>query len=137
MSAMTTEETSLVRLVIPARPRFLRLARLTAAGIGTDLGFSLQDIEDIRVAVDEASACLMQGCDDDAHESDHRLELGYEVSGDKLIVRGVATCSPGVEIDLHPVARELLEMTTDEYDVRATDAGRSFRLVKHRHGASV
>jgi len=134
---MTLDGSSSVKLVIPAQPRFLRLARLTAAGIGTDLGFSLHDIEDLRVAVDEACACLMQGCADDAHGSVHHLELTYEVLGDKLLIAGSAPCAAGMPIDLHPVARELLGMTADEYDVTATDTGRAFRLVKHRQGASV
>jgi serine/threonine-protein kinase RsbW len=134
---MTVDESSSVKLLIPARPRFLRLARLTAAGIGTDLGFSLHDIEDLRVAVDEACACLMQGCADDSHESVHHLELTYEVLGDKLLIQGSAPCAAGQPVDLHPVARELLDMTADEYDVTGTETGRQFRLVKHRQGATV
>jgi serine/threonine-protein kinase RsbW len=137
MSAVTNDEFPSVKLVIPARPRFLRLARLTAAGIGTDLGFSLQDIEDLRVAVDEACACLMQDCVDGTHKSVHHLELTYEVLGDKLVIGGSAPCAAGLDVEVHPVARELLDMTADEYDIRATDTGRAFRLVKHRQGASV
>ncbi len=126
-----------VKLTIPARPRFLRLARLTAAGIGTDLGFSLQDIEDLRVAVDEACACLMQDCEDDEHKSGHHLELTYEVLGDKLLIEGSAPCAVGRTVEIHPVARELLDMTADEYDVYDTATGRAFRLVKHRQNAKV
>ena len=41
---MVVEE-SPVRLVIPARARYLRLARLTAAGIAGDLGFGLEAVK--------------------------------------------------------------------------------------------
>ena len=51
---------SVIRLSIPAELRFLRIARLTAAGIAGDLGFGLQDVEDLRVAVDEMCAALIE-----------------------------------------------------------------------------
>ena len=97
----------------------------------------LGDIEDLRVAVDEACACLMQDCEDDEHKSGHHLELTYEVLGDKLLIEGSAPCAVGRTVEIHPVARELLDMTADEYDVYDTATGRAFRLVKHRQNAKV
>lgn len=122
----------LVRLTIPARSRYLRLARLTAAGIASDLGFSLQAIEDLRVAIDEVCALLIDGCDESA-----QLELTYQPDADKLLIDGRCPCAHGEMADMHPVARELLEMTADEYDVRVTADARTFRLLKHRQEASV
>jgi anti-sigma regulatory factor (Ser/Thr protein kinase) len=125
-----------VRLIIPARSRYLRLARLTAAGIASDLGFSLQGIEDLRVAVDEACAMLIDGCGSGDHEL-HELELHYGIVGDKLLIEGSSRCGAGEPIDMHPVALELLEMTADEHEIVSSDAGRVFRLVKHRQDVSV
>jgi serine/threonine-protein kinase RsbW len=126
------QSSTVVRLAIPARSRYLRLARLTAAGIASDLGFSLQAIEDLRVAIDEVCALLIDGCPDGVE-----LELSYEPAGDKLLIEGTCACGEGQGIDIHPVARELLEMTADEYDVATTTDTRRFRLVKHREEAPV
>ena len=49
-----------IRLAIPADFRYLRVARVTAAAIAADLDFSVQDIDDVRVAVDELSALLIE-----------------------------------------------------------------------------
>ena len=49
-----------IRLTIPADFRYLRLARVTAAAIAADLDFSVQDIDDVRVAVDELAALLIE-----------------------------------------------------------------------------
>lgn len=135
MSDTTVEELSAVRLSIPARARYLRLARLTAAGIGTDLGMDLQEIEDLRIAVDEACACLIQGCVDGGHDLDHAIDLHYEVHEDRLVIVGTAPCGGDAPVEVHPVARELLSMTTDEYEVAATAGGRRFRVVKRRSPA--
>jgi serine/threonine-protein kinase RsbW len=119
-----------VRLVIPAHARFLRLARLTAAGIAGDSGFGLEAIEDLRVAVDEVCAILIEGAADSAE-----LELVYRSTADGLVIEGSCP-NPGKEPDLHPVARELLAMTADDYSVYATGDVVSFRLLKRRAVAS-
>ena len=119
-----------MRLVIPARARYLRLARLTAAGIGGDLGLGLEAIEDLRVAVDEVSAILIEGAVDGAE-----LELVYRCVDEGLVIEGSCP-NPGAVPELHPVARELLAMTADDYSVHASAGVMSFRLVKRREVAS-
>ena len=126
-----------VRLAIPARSRYLRLARLTAAGIASDLGFSLQGVEDLRIAVDEACALLIEGCVHEGHDDRHQIELHYRIAGDKLLIDGASSCGDGKPIEIHSVAQELLDMTADEHEVFCADTGRGFRLVKHRQDASV
>jgi serine/threonine-protein kinase RsbW len=115
-----------VRLVIPAHARFLRLARLTAAGIAGDSGFGLEAIEDLRVAVDEVCAILIEGAAENAE-----LELVYRSTPDGLVIEGSCP-NPGTEPDLHPVARELLAMTADDYSVYGAGDVVSFRLLKRR-----
>jgi serine/threonine-protein kinase RsbW len=121
-------DSPVIRLAIPAASRYLRLARLTAAGIAADIGFDLEAIEDLRVAVDEACALLLEGCADTGAE----LELRYRAEGDTLVIEGRSPCRPDSAIEVHPVARELLELTADHYDVGSDGEGRHFRLVKRR-----
>ncbi len=115
-----------VRLQIPARPRFLRLARLTAAGTAGELGFSLEAIEDLRVAVDEVCAILIDGVEGGAE-----LSLTYIATDDGLVIEGECENPNGVP-EVHPVARELLAMMADDYSVYEAGGVVSFRLVKRR-----
>jgi serine/threonine-protein kinase RsbW len=119
-----------VRLVIPARARFLRIARLTAAGIAGDIGFGLDAIEDLRVAVDEVCAVLIDGTDGDGE-----LELVYRATDDGLVIEG-SCVNGGAVPDLHPVAQELLAMTADDYSVYASGEAVGFRLLKRREVAT-
>ncbi len=115
-----------IRVVVPAQARFLRIARLTAAGVATDLGFDLRDIEDLRVAVDEMCAAVIDGA-----QPDTDLDLVYRTDGDQLTIEGTCT-QAGQAPELHPVAVELLTMTADAFEVASDGRVRSFRLVKRR-----
>lgn len=116
-----------VRLMIPSSVRHLRLARVTASTMASDLSFGLQDIEDLRVAVDELAALLIEDCPADAV-----LELRFDAVDGGLRING-RVAAPGLPAPtLHPVARELLELVADEYQFSPGDDSRSFDLVKRR-----
>lgn len=117
-----------IRLTIPAEPQLLRLARMTAATVCADLDFSIQDIEDVRVAVDELAALLIQDADGDAV-----LDLCFGSDHDSMIVIGEIHGSSGEVPTIHPVAAELLGLVADSYELRLGDGGEpGFRLVKRR-----
>lgn len=124
-------EASIIRLTIPAELRFLRIARLTAAGIAGDLGFGLQDVEDLRVAVDEMCAALIEDADPGVD-----FEVAYRIGDGRLEIEG--HCSQaGPPPALHPVARELLSMTADDFSLDGDQDGRRFRLLKQRSDLTV
>ncbi|HZE40961.1 MAG TPA: anti-sigma regulatory factor [Stackebrandtia sp.] len=50
-------------LDVPAEQRFLPVLRTATAGLATRLGFGLDAIEDLRVAVDEAAGLMMTAAD--------------------------------------------------------------------------
>jgi serine/threonine-protein kinase RsbW len=50
---------AVVELVVPARPRFLATVRLAAASVATDLGFSVDDLDELRIAIDESLNVLI------------------------------------------------------------------------------
>lgn len=124
-AATDTAETGGVRLVIPAESRYLRLARLTAAGLAGDLGYGTDAIEDLRIAVDELCAAVIEGCAPGAE-----LTVRYRDVDGVLLVDGACDDAESSPPELHAVARELLAMLADEYDVGGDGGGRTFRLVK-------
>lgn len=116
-----------VRLLIPSSVRHLRLARVTASTMASDLSFDLQDIEDLRVAVDELAALAIEDCPPDAV-----LELRFDAVDGGLRINGTIA-APGLPAPtLHPVARELLGLVADEYTFSPDGDIRSFELLK-RH----
>lgn len=121
---MIDQQTAPVHLRIAARPGQLRFARVTAATLAGDLPFTLQAIEDLRVAVDELAAAAIEGCDP---ESD--LALTFTADGDAVVVEGRVE-DAGAPPELHPVAQDLLELVVDHYELGADGNDRVFRLTK-------
>ncbi len=48
-----------ITLTLPAVPDFVRLARLTVASLATKVGFSYDEVEDLRIAVGEGCSLLI------------------------------------------------------------------------------
>jgi hypothetical protein len=99
-----------VRLKIPAASRYLRLARLMASGFVVDLDFGMDDVEALRVAVDELAAAVIDGC----HDTDV-LDLSFKVVDGAAIVEGSCRTDAGPLGELHAVARSLLDLLADDY----------------------
>jgi serine/threonine-protein kinase RsbW len=59
MEGFGRDPASVVKLVLPAQPWALGLARLAVASLANHQGFSFEEIEDLRLAMEEACLVLM------------------------------------------------------------------------------
>ncbi|WP_129667516.1 anti-sigma factor [Phytoactinopolyspora endophytica] len=71
----------LIELSVPASSAYLAVLRTTSAGLGARLGLTLDDIEDLRIAVDEACAMLLPIAEPGAN-----LQCRFELQSDALEV---------------------------------------------------
>jgi serine/threonine-protein kinase RsbW len=76
---------SVIRLHIPAAAEHLEIMRLSLYGVATKLGFSYEDIEDMKVAVSEA--CNNAILHAQPGDSDGLIEISYELGEDVLRVK--------------------------------------------------
>ena len=114
-----------VALSLPADPRHLRLARLTASGFSADLGFSLDEVEELRLAVGEASALLVEHAAAGA-----RLTVRYHDDDGELVVEGRCPADAGSPLTVDPVAEAVLANTVDTFEVDRDGEANRFRLAK-------
>lgn len=94
-----------VRLSLPARHEYARIARIGVAALALRLGFSYREIEDLRLAVDETLIFLLG--------SDHpgeRITIHYGTQPD--VVTLTATTSYSTEAD--DPARDRFEVLMSE-----------------------
>lgn len=114
-----------VRLEVPAVPEFVRLARVTATGLASRIGFTYDEVEDLRLAIDELCFTLIG-----PNGRDSLLALVYRVIPGGLEVEGALT-SDGPVPSLSEFAEQILAALVDEHDLeRAGDGQVRFRLRK-------
>jgi serine/threonine-protein kinase RsbW len=88
----------LVELRIPARAEWVALARLAAATVANRLQFSIEEIEDVKLAVTEACTAAIQ------HEGHGEfILLTCEALADSLRVRVRDNGRPSVRIEREPM----------------------------------
>ena len=75
---------------MPAEGAYLSVLRTATAGLAARLDFTLDEIEDLRIAVDEACAMLLAQA-----ESDSTLECDFELSRDTMTVSVSADSAVG------------------------------------------
>jgi serine/threonine-protein kinase RsbW len=58
-TAEDDHEGDIIELIVPALPTYLSVVRTATAGLAARLSFTFDEIEDLRIAVDEACAMLL------------------------------------------------------------------------------
>ena len=120
-----------VRLVMPADPEFLRLARVTAMGLASRLSFTLDEIEDLRIAIDELLFALIG-----LRGRPGNVRIEYSVSPDGLEVVGIGQFDDGAPTPaLTELSELILSAVSDEHALSDNGSAPTFRLFKRRSRA--
>ncbi|UKS26384.1 anti-sigma B factor RsbW [Paenibacillus sp. HWE-109] len=137
---------NVVRLKIPATAEYLDIVRLSLYGVASKLGFSYEDIEDMKVAVSEAcnNAVLHS---EPLSDQIGQIEISYEAEDGKFIVKvkdegtgfnyqerseqaGPLTGNSPSDLQPGGLGIYLMQALMDEVAVN-TDAGTEVTLVKY------
>ncbi len=121
-----------VRLEVPAAPEFLRISRIMAAGVASRVGFTLDEVEDLRIAIDEICFSMVG-----ARGRTGTITVRYLLDDGELAVEGKGRFSDGLGNDpvLSALSKQILAAVVDECELAAGEEGPQFRLVK-RHRSS-
>lgn len=127
----TTAEDDIVVLSVPAESAYLSVLRTATAGLAARLHFTLDEIEDLRIAVDEACAMLVS----DAVEGSG-LTCRFSVADDWLSIsvevpRNGARPLPGSQT----FAWKVLSALAGEVHAEESDTHATIRLTKRRQGS--
>jgi serine/threonine-protein kinase RsbW len=138
------EEAAMVTLTIPCAPEYVGTARLTILGVASRMGFSYDQVEDIRLAVGEACANAIERAST-LKAGNPLITIRSLVEISKLTVEvedhmdvpageGVDTGKPATEIESmnnQELGALLMEILVDEVSVEPTAGGGTLvRLVK-------
>jgi serine/threonine-protein kinase RsbW len=118
-----------ISIKIPASPEYLQVVRLVAAGLAARLSFTLEDIEDLKIAVDELSAYITG-----SHGRSGTLAVSFTLRDDRIEITGTGEYAEAYDVrtDLTEFSRMILETVTDSADLNASDGMPVFSIVKSK-----
>jgi serine/threonine-protein kinase RsbW len=123
------QDTESISIKIPASPEYLQVVRLVAAGLAARLSFTLEDIEDLKIAVDELSAYITG-----AHGRSGTLAVSFTLHDDRIQISGTGEYTQRYELrtELTEFSRMILETVSDSAELSASDGKPTFSLVKSK-----
>lgn len=124
-----SEERSTIELVVPVRSELMVLVRLSAATLASQAGFGIEEIDDLRLAVDELCVSLISG------EVRGPMRLCFVVEPGAIeitsSVSGVAAADPDAEDRDEAVwSKRILDALVDEHGSDASGGERHAWLRK-------
>lgn len=120
----------LVTIKLPATGAYLSVLRTATAGLAARLDFTLDEIEDLRIAVDEACAMLLSQAIGGAD-----LECTFELDADAMRVSVAVLTQDGQQPSRDTFAWTVLSALAGQVDSSADSDNRvTIQLVKQRTG---
>jgi serine/threonine-protein kinase RsbW len=113
-----------VRLSVPASLEYIRIVRLTTSAIATRLGFDVDEIENLRIAVDELASSVLDAA------GDGELALTYSTAAGELTIEGTAKAQGPGDLDVDQLSAQILNAVCDKYELRAVDGSVRFSCVR-------
>ena len=114
-----------IRLIIPGAPEFWRLARLAAADAGSRAGLTYDEIEDLRIGVDELCHSVMRA------DGSGVVTLAFQPLPEGIAVEGEG---PQLDPDREPkpseLSRTIVAAVVDDHDLSRDGDKVRFRLFK-------
>ena len=91
-----------IQFKLPAKPEYVGVIRLTLSGIANRMGFTYEAIEDLKIAISEATTNVVSH----AYENEYsgELNIGFAVHSDRL---EVMVSDQGTGFDLQEVRERI------------------------------
>ena len=115
-----------MRVQLPSDSRFIRVARAVAGGVAAVAGLGMDDLDDLRIAVDELCTALVEV------GGGHDVDLEFAIADGILTVNGQVRAAPGAAFDGERLrlSEQILAVACDDYTLGIGDSIARFTLHK-------
>ena len=96
-------------VVVPLSTRYASTLRMIAASLGADAGFTVDEIDDVRLALDEIFSMLAE------RHVGSRVRTTFRLDGHQLIA-GLALESGPIDVTPDDLAANILRSVVDHYE---------------------
>lgn len=127
--------TDRIALSVPAKSEYAKAVRMTAAALVSRMGMNFDDVDDVRMAAEEAFVYAVDTLPDDAD-----VTFDFLVDDEELTIEVLLGAEP--DVDDEEVERRtsyatfILQSVCDRYDLESDELGhRRLRLLKRAGSA--
>jgi anti-sigma regulatory factor (Ser/Thr protein kinase) len=111
-STTSVDDTQTVSLTLPLHVRHASTARMVAASLAADAGFSADDIEDLRLGINEVVSVL---ADEPSDDPAARLTIEFNLVPGRVEATVARTDGAGAS-ELDDLAKRILDAVVDSYE---------------------
>lgn len=110
---VTSQSPDRVEITVPLRSAYLSTLRTMAATLGADAGFSIDEIDDVRLGIGEVVAALLDAASADG---DERVTATFLTGRDELAVM-IPTPRSTTPLQFDDLAMGILRSVVDRFEV--------------------
>lgn len=111
-SASSVHDGHTVTLTLPLDVRHASTARMVAASLAADAGFTVDEIDDLRLGINEVVSVL---ADESSADPATRLQIDFTISPGRVDAR-VARSDGAGAAELDDLAKRILDAVTDRFE---------------------
>jgi serine/threonine-protein kinase RsbW len=132
VTAPDATTSDVVEILVPAKGAYVATLRLTSASLGARCDLTVDDIEDLRLAVDEACALLLPHA-----QPDSTMRARFTLAAGRLAVTTTVESpdASGATPDRSGFAWSVLSALASDVDVDGDGHSLSITVTKRREGA--
>ncbi|WP_096438487.1 anti-sigma B factor RsbW [Alteribacter populi] len=116
-----------IEMKLPAKPEYVGVVRLTVSGIANRLGYSYDDIEDIKIAIAEACTNVVSHAYQDSTDDDAVMMVGCGVYDNRM---ELMVADKGNSFDLNSLKRNLGPVSADQPVEELKEGGLGLFLIE-------
>jgi anti-sigma regulatory factor (Ser/Thr protein kinase) len=96
-------------VIVPLKTRYASTVRMIAASLGAEAGFTVDEIDDVRLALDEVFSLLAE------HHVGERVRTRFRLDDHELIATLTLETGP-VDVEPDQLAANILRSVVDRYE---------------------
>lgn len=104
-----------ISLTLPIDPAYVSAARLTASSVANRMGFDIDEIEDIKAAVSEASTYIIKHSKPKANTD---LQINFDMDDDKMTISILVENINEIDIDANDMGFIMIKALIDEFELK-------------------
>lgn len=122
-----------VELTTPARPEFLSLVRLSVGAAASRLDMTIDEIDDLQLAVEELCITLFASANSDEARLLTRIDANDDVVAVECRIEGASHApAPGAALLPDSLSRKILDALVDEHSLSSDGTAPTATLKKWR-----